>query len=88
MYTLDASYIQPYQQEIDRSINATVLRDVLSTIKPIYRDVLLLYYTEEKSYSEIADIIEKPIGTVSTYMSRAKTAANRLPSQRQGDEQS
>jgi RNA polymerase sigma-70 factor (ECF subfamily) len=43
-----------------------------------YREVLLLYYFEEYSYDEIADIIKKPPGTVATRISRAKKKLSTL----------
>jgi RNA polymerase sigma-70 factor (ECF subfamily) len=37
-----------------------------------YREVLILKFLEEKDYKEISDILEKPMGTVATLISRAK----------------
>jgi RNA polymerase sigma-70 factor, ECF subfamily len=37
-----------------------------------YREVMVLKYFEEKSYEEISDILENPIGTVGTLVNRAK----------------
>ena len=37
-----------------------------------YQDVLVLRYIEDKDYQEISDILKKPLGTVSTLLSRAK----------------
>jgi RNA polymerase sigma-70 factor (ECF subfamily) len=37
-----------------------------------YREVLELYYISELRYREIAEQLEIPLGTVKTYMSRAK----------------
>lgn len=43
-----------------------------------YQDVLLLRYFEERTYEEIADILEIPIGTVATLVFRAKDRLKRL----------
>ncbi len=37
-----------------------------------YKNILILKYLEEKEYTEIGDILEIPIGTVSTLIYRAK----------------
>jgi RNA polymerase sigma-70 factor (ECF subfamily) len=37
-----------------------------------YREVLVLRFLEGKDYSEISDILEKPMGTVATLINRAK----------------
>lgn len=37
-----------------------------------YREPLILFYFEEKSYEEISDILRMPVGTVGTRISRGK----------------
>jgi RNA polymerase sigma-70 factor (ECF subfamily) len=37
-----------------------------------YRAVVMLYYLEDVSYPEIAEILELPLGTVKTHLHRAK----------------
>lgn len=46
------------------------VRKALSELDPRYRDVLVLRYLEDKSYDEIADILETPPGTVATLINR------------------
>jgi RNA polymerase sigma-70 factor, ECF subfamily len=46
------------------------VRKAVSDLDRRYRDVLVLRYLEEKSYDEIADILEMPPGTVATLISR------------------
>jgi len=46
------------------------VRKALSELDQRYRDVLVLRYLEEKSYDEIADILEMPPGTVATLINR------------------
>ncbi|MFA6551402.1 MAG: RNA polymerase sigma factor [Patescibacteria group bacterium] len=48
------------------------IQKVLEKIDLKYREVLVLKFLEEKSYEEIADILKKPLGTISTLISRAK----------------
>jgi RNA polymerase sigma-70 factor (ECF subfamily) len=50
-------------------------RDLSAAIESLperYRAVVVLYYLEEVSYPEIADILSVPLGTVKTHLHRAK----------------
>lgn len=44
----------------------------IQSLKQKYQEVIILKYFEHKSYDEISDIIQKPPGTVATWISRAK----------------
>ena len=44
----------------------------IGTLRPEYRAVTLLRHVEGYSYQEIADILELPLGTVKTYIHRAR----------------
>jgi len=48
------------------------IKAMLEKIKPDYKEVLVLKFFEDKDYSEISDILQKPMGTVATLISRAK----------------
>ena len=48
------------------------IQTVLQKLKPEYKEVLVLKFFEDKEYSEISDILQKPMGTVATLLSRAK----------------
>jgi len=48
------------------------IREILEKLKPEYKEVLVLKFFEDKDYSEISDILQKPMGTVATLISRAK----------------
>jgi RNA polymerase sigma-70 factor (ECF subfamily) len=47
-------------------------------LSPQYRDALILRFFEDRSYAEISDILEVPIGTVSTLIYRAKRVLKEL----------
>ncbi|MBU0661380.1 RNA polymerase sigma factor [Patescibacteria group bacterium] len=53
-------------------IKNDVIDPVLKKMDKKYREILVLKFLEEKSYEEISDIIQKPIGTVGTWVNRAK----------------
>jgi RNA polymerase sigma-70 factor, ECF subfamily len=63
--SLPEEYIgqQEMKQEIDK---------VLNQLKPLYKNLLLLKYELELSYEEIADMLDLKIGTVKTYLFRAR----------------
>lgn len=55
-----------------RNDEATRVHAALESLPPKYRDVLELYYISGLRYREIALALGIPIGTVKTYISRAK----------------
>lgn len=48
------------------------LEKAIATLPPRYRSVLVLFYLEEISYPEIAEVLDLPLGTVKTHLHRAK----------------
>jgi len=68
---------------VDRDILGMHVSDILSDMDEKYRNVLILRFMEDKSYSEISDIIKKPPGTVATYISRAKKQFHKITSHQQ-----
>ncbi len=65
--------LEPGPEEIAlRNDEALRVHAALEALPPNYRDVLELYYLTGLRYREIAVELEIPIGTVKTYISRAK----------------
>jgi RNA polymerase sigma-70 factor (ECF subfamily) len=56
---------------IDRADSQTLLR-ILGEIAEDFRAPLVLYYMEDLSYKQIADVLALPIGTVQSRIARAK----------------
>lgn len=52
--------------------HAAVAREALASIRPEYRNVLELYYLMGKSYEQVSEITELPLGTVKSYIYRGK----------------
>lgn len=59
-------------RNLERKYTAQEVKDTLEKLDERYREVLVLKFLEEKDYKEISDILEKPMGTVATLISRAK----------------
>jgi len=66
------------EQELDREIMKKQLDSCLQTLDMKYREPLLLYYYEDKSYEEISDILRLPVRAVGVRIYRAKEIIRRL----------
>lgn len=62
----------------ERSLNAAHLKQALSKLEPKYRNVIVLRYFEEREYADMSDILQVPVGTVATLLSRAKKRLQKL----------
>jgi RNA polymerase sigma-70 factor (ECF subfamily) len=69
-----ASDDTPVYHELDQKLNKAKIDEILAKMSLKYRDIIVLRYFENKDYSEIADILKTPIGTVGTLLLRAKKA--------------
>jgi RNA polymerase sigma-70 factor (ECF subfamily) len=68
----------PERTLMAEQIGETVQK-ALSKLRPQLAEALMLYETENKSYAEIAEMLEIPIGTVRTWIFRARESiAKRL----------
>ena len=66
------------EEHFARGQLARDIRGLLSRLDEQYRVVLELRYMGDKSYSEIAEIMEIPVGTVKTYIHRAKAELKKM----------
>ncbi len=60
------------EQRVYQKITNEDVMVVLNDLEEKYRDVLFLSYIEGKNYQEIADILNKPLGTIGTLINRGK----------------
>lgn len=58
--------------ETEAALSAEAIRKVLAMLPERDREVLVLAYLEGKKYEEIGDILRVPMGTVATWVRRAK----------------
>jgi RNA polymerase sigma-70 factor (ECF subfamily) len=59
------------------SLNGAQLARALAAMRPRERDALLLYALADLSYEEIAAALDVPVGTVATWLHRARETARR-----------
>jgi RNA polymerase sigma factor (sigma-70 family) len=73
-YTINIQSDMPDPEEslINRQKIAQ-LREIVSQLKPRYRDLIELRYYKEYSYEEISKELNLPIGTIKAQLFRAKT---------------
>jgi RNA polymerase sigma-70 factor (ECF subfamily) len=64
----DRSHIQ----NVDRDALAEEMRRVLDAMRPEWRNAFCLFHESELSYAEISDRLECPMGTVKTWVHRAR----------------
>ena len=60
--------------EEERAEMQVLIDKGITSLSPQYREVIVLYYIENISYQEIADIIHVPLGTVGVRLMRAREA--------------
>lgn len=68
------SYEDPSEREREQKEMRLAIDTSMQEIAPHYREVLILYYLEEFSYKEIAEVLKIPVSTVGIKLSRARKA--------------
>lgn len=49
------------------------IRDALGELRPEYREVFVLFHEQGHPYEDIAEALERPVGTIKTWLHRART---------------
>lgn len=62
----------PPDQLAHRRDLAEAMEQAIATLRPEYREVVLLRFVEGLAYQEIAEILDLPLGTVKTNIHRAR----------------
>jgi RNA polymerase sigma-70 factor, ECF subfamily len=63
-------------------------RDMLRLVRQLpenYRRVIMLFYMEERSYEEVARMLDLPVGTVKTHLHRARLELATMVKEADGD---
>jgi RNA polymerase sigma-70 factor (ECF subfamily) len=63
--------LDPEEMIIDRQ-KKVAMREIVAKLKPHYRVLIELRYFDEKTYEEIAEQLQIPIGTVKAKLFRAR----------------
>ena len=64
----------PYMKEKENAESRVLLEKGLDKLSAQQREIIVLYYFEELSYKEIADILRVPVGTVGARLARARAS--------------
>ena len=67
----------PLQELEARELGSEIER-AIARLRPEYRACILLRHVEDKSYEEIAATLDLPLGTVKTYIHRARHELRKL----------
>jgi RNA polymerase sigma-70 factor, ECF subfamily len=59
-------------RRLERQEAARALEAALAHLRPEYREVVILRYHEDLSYEEIAEVTALPLGTVKSFLHRAR----------------
>ena len=59
-------------EELESKELGTAIERAIGKLRPEYRACIMLRHVEDKSYEEIAEIVKLPLGTVKTYIHRAR----------------
>lgn len=71
LFTAVATDETPEEFTSSREIGSEIER-ALATLRPEYRTVIILAHVEGRPYEEVAEIMELPLGTVKTFIHRAR----------------
>ncbi len=70
-HVVDAAAADPLET-LEREDVARAIEQAVARLRPAYRQAIILRYHEDLSHEEIAGIMEIPIGTVKSYLHRAR----------------
>ena len=59
-------------EELESKELGIAIERAIGKLRPEYRACIMLRHVEDKSYEEIAEIVKLPLGTVKTYIHRAR----------------
>jgi RNA polymerase sigma-70 factor (ECF subfamily) len=71
-FVAHGGYDESVKNDYDQKEMKEMINKGLAQLSPKYREALILYYLEDLSYKEIAEVLRVPLGTVSARVKRAK----------------
>ncbi|MDP0498484.1 MAG: RNA polymerase sigma factor [Verrucomicrobiota bacterium JB022] len=73
----------PEAPQVARRYDSKAAVEALEAVDEIYRAPLSLFYLEDLAYKEIADILDIPMGTVMSRLSRGKAQLKKILTERE-----
>lgn len=70
--------LEPGQRQSEPDFDEEALQQALCELTEDYRSAVILYYFQELSYKEIAEVLDVPLGTVMSRLSRGKAQLKEL----------
>lgn len=79
--TIELTDLEPWQElllggdpgaRVDQELLRARVNKILDQLDEKYREILVLKFFEDKDYTEMSDILKKPMGTIATLVNRAK----------------
>ena len=59
-------------EELESRETGAAIEQAIGRLRPEYRTCILLRHVEGRTYEEIAEVMDLPLGTVKTYIHRAR----------------
>ena len=75
---LNIFHSQDIEEEVNKKEMIKKIHKCINQISIRYSEPLSLHFLEDKSYDEISDILQIPIGTVGTRINRAKSLMKKI----------
>lgn len=67
-----ADHAESPLEELESRETGSAIERAIGRLRPEYRTCILLRHVEGRSYEEIAEVMDLPLGTVKTYIHRAR----------------
>ena len=68
----ESQLLKKLDHKQDEEIDSFHLKDALSRLNSSYQTAIILFYYHDLSINDISEVMEKPVGTVKTYLRRAR----------------